>query len=184
MFGLGTKKVLDDQLLLQNLSEMIVRTWTDKSTLDFEKFADESSFRVEVALDQKAIEKFMGEKLRLILGFVFVTLEKSGKADLKQKLYSILLPQLEELNNNDLVRQAKFELSDKAENYSRAIISKPPKESGEYIEMIFARRVYNKKPEELDTNAKYTLYKQLSQLQRTTILSGSVAIRKSYVKSK
>jgi hypothetical protein len=94
------------------------------------------------------------------------------------------LPQLEELNNNDLVRQAKFELSDKAENYSRAIISKPPKESGEYIEMIFARRVYNKKPEELDTNAKYTLYKQLSQLQRTTILSGSVAIRKSYVKSK
>jgi len=183
MFGFGKKKILDEHLLIKNIINAVIEVWTDDTTLGQSGLSKSSLFSEAILSSEAIRHKIVVEKLRLVFGFALISLTKSNLVlDMKENLFHDFEAFLKNEDDHKITNLSLNGLQDKAEVYAKVFLEKSPKEAGEYTEALFARRVFGLKLEDLDTNEKYLLYKQLSNLQRKTIMQISTAMRSSFVR--
>lgn len=186
MFGLFKAKEVNKELLVDNVASAVIDVWVDKNNLDFQKFADSSFFGQLVAADEKAVNRFFREKLRIACSTAINASLRVVGDDWSEQMLDGLVDEIlatikKKLRDENLLMLEGIDagLSYKAREYAQQRFSVGAKEAGQWLESTFANEIFGRTPSESDIDARYLLYKQLSGFERTVLFSVSSAVRQS-----
>ncbi len=180
MFGLFKTKEIDIELLKANVTTAILNAWVNDQNLRYEKFT--SFIRLaEASGNSFKPVKFMTEKLRYITSVAVISLSKAGVDD--SIIDEIINNVKSEASSADVpeLKGATAALGLKAKEYAELRFSTNPRDAGKMIENKFSQEAFGYTPSNSDTDRRYTLYKQLTSFERSTIFVISGAIRSSRV---
>lgn len=174
MFGIGKKKVIDQDLMYKNVAAEIVRILHSDNENLLKNFAKISPFSQALVDDSaEIINRLLREKMVLLCAFASILISKETGS---KNTIGRLMVEIEQ-HIDDEWSKAELMLDVGAIVDLRTTLK--PKDAGREIEHYFAVRVFDIEPSNDDVDANYLLYKTLSSLERTMIFQGASAIRKA-----
>lgn len=181
MFNLFKAKEIDTDLLKHNVSQAVISVWADSNTLKIEKFNSLRRVAESLNHDNRLIAKFFTEKLRLATSAMIISLSKAGigNEDIDD-IIEMIKSEIRKMDTSE-IKGVEAALGMKAKEYAQQRFSSNPKLAGKQVESRFSQEVFGYVPSEDNVDARYSLYKNLSSFERSSIFAISSAIRNSRV---
>jgi hypothetical protein len=172
MFGFKQKE-LNETVLLPNLAHMAMDVWLYEDTFKPDELLRDPWFSWQSRTEEHFTDHIMAEKLALAAAFCGLVLIKTLK---RPDLVPAFFDALDALRKDS---EIPLRFKAKAKEYVGLFTELSPREAGTAAEDKFSMAVFGDAPGEHEVNARYRLYKELTNFQRVVILKSQAVIKAS-----